>query len=44
MIQVPKVFIDSTCLPQDQSRMREVITRLGGHVAASAGRHLHGAK
>lgn len=37
LAQIPKVYIDPSCLPADQAKVREIVERLGAHVAASAG-------
>ena len=41
-IPVPKVFIDPTCNVNDQSKMREIVAKLGGQIAAAPGERLVG--
>lgn len=35
IIHPPKVFIDPSCLTTDQTRLRQVVLKLGGQVAES---------
>jgi hypothetical protein len=37
-IPIPKIFIDPTCNANDQAKMKEIIAKLGGQIAASAGK------
>lgn len=37
-IPVPKVYIDPTCNAIDQSKMKDIITKLGGQLASSSGK------
>jgi hypothetical protein len=39
-IRAPKVLIDPSCEHQDQSRMRETISRLGGQIASGPGMYI----
>ena len=38
-IPLPKVFIDPTCNMQDQSKMKDIVAKLGGQIASVAGEH-----
>jgi hypothetical protein len=39
-VAAPKIYLDPSCSPQDQTRLKAVIQRLGGLVANTAGRSL----